>query len=97
MRTWRAAVQPVQGGDLACLRQGRIVEDGVAQILDRSAVVDEDLADVDELRRALPEHVDPEELARLPVEQKMATVRPIFAAAIAALWPAGPLPMTTRS
>jgi hypothetical protein len=30
-------------------------------------VVDEDLADVDELRRALPEHVDLEELARLPV------------------------------
>ena len=83
MRAWLAAVQPVQGGDLACLRQGRIVEDGVAQILDRSAVVDEDLADVDELR--------------LPVEQKMATVRPIFAAATAAFCPAGPLPMTTRS
>jgi len=41
--------------------------------------------------------VDPEELARLPVEQELATVRPIFAAAIAAFWPAGPLPMTTRS
>ena len=75
----------------------RQVEDGVAQILDRSAVVDEGLADVDELRRALPEHVDPEEVARLPVEQELATVRPIFAAAIAAFWPAGPLPMTTRS
>ena len=61
------------------------------------AVVDEDLADVDELRRALTDRVDPEELARLPVEQEMATVRPIFAAAIAAFWPAAPLPMTTRS
>jgi hypothetical protein len=70
-----AAVQPVEGCDLVRLRQGRKVEDGVAQVLDRAAVVDEDLADVDELRRA----------------------QPAFAAAIAAFWPAGPLPMTTRS
>ena len=75
MRTGLAAVQPVEGGDLVCLRQGRIVEDGVAQVLDRAAVVDGDLADVDELRRALP----------------------ALAAAIATFWPAGPLPMTTRS
>ena len=76
MRAWLAAVQPVQGGDLACLRQGRIVEDGVAQILDRSAVVDEDLADVDELRRALPGDVDPEELACLPMEQELEHTAP---------------------
>jgi hypothetical protein len=75
MLAWRAAVQPVEGCDLVCLRQGRVVEDGVAQVLDRSCVIDEDLADVGELRRALP----------------------VFAAAIAAFWPAGPLPMTTRS
>jgi hypothetical protein len=40
---WLAAVRPVERGDLVCLRQGRVVEDGISQILDRSAVVDEDL------------------------------------------------------
>lgn len=75
VRARLAAVQPVEGCDLVRLRQGRIVEDGLAQELARAAVVDQDLADVDALRRALP----------------------AFAAAIAAFWPAGPLPMTTRS
>src|SRR5215470_5246224 len=68
---WLQPVQPVEPGHLVRLGHRRIVEDGVAEVVDRAAEGEHGLADMDDLGRALAEDVDAEELPGLPVKEDL--------------------------
>src|SRR5262249_27382722 len=54
-------VHSVERGDLVGLGQGRVVEDGVDQVVDGAAAAHDRLPDVDQLGGAGAEHVDAEQ------------------------------------
>jgi hypothetical protein len=64
-------VQAIQSGDPVGLGEGRIVEDRVAEILDRSAKGEDGLSDMDDLRRAVADRVDAQDLRRLGIEENL--------------------------
>jgi hypothetical protein len=61
-------VQPVQRRHLVSFSQRRIVEHGIAEIFDGSAICHHGLPDVHDLRRALAENMHSQQFPRVPVE-----------------------------
>src|SRR6202041_3497605 len=61
-------VEPVERGDLVRFRKSRIVEHCVAEIFDGAAVVQHGLPDVNNFSGALPDHMHPQQLARIAIE-----------------------------
>ena len=80
-------VQSVEGGDLIALGHGRIVEDRVAEVVDRAAERHHRLPDVYDFGRGFADAMHTEELSRVPVEQQLQQSR-----LIADDLPAGDLP-----
>src|SRR5205823_3272372 len=64
-------VQPIERRNLVRLRERRIVEHAVAEVLHRPAQRHHRLPDVHDLRRALADHVDAEDLQRLRMEDQL--------------------------
>ena len=65
------AVDAVEGRDLVAFRQGRVVEHGLDEVVDRAAERQHRLADVDQLARPLADDVDAEQLAGLAVKDQL--------------------------
>src|SRR2546422_3831774 len=61
----------VERRDLVALRQRRVVEDRLEEVVDPAPQGQHRLADMDQLRRAAPDDVDAEESPILPVEEHL--------------------------
>src|SRR5437667_12339610 len=59
----------VERRDLVALRQRRVVEDRLEEVVDPAPQGQHRLADMNQLRRAAPDDVDAEDSAILPVEE----------------------------
>src|SRR5271157_4966069 len=64
-------VHRVQGGDLVGLGQGRVVEDGIDEVVDGAATAHDGLADVDQFGGAGAEHVDAEQIPGIQRHQEL--------------------------
>src|SRR6266849_155412 len=64
-------VQAVERSDFVRFRQRRIVEDGVAEILDRTPKANHRLPDMDDLGGTLADDVNAEQLERLSLEKQL--------------------------
>src|SRR3984885_6507182 len=64
-------VQSVERGNLVGFSQCGVVEDGVAEVLNRATVGHDGLADVDDLGCALPENVHAQKLAGMAIKQQL--------------------------
>src|SRR5580704_19573255 len=64
-------VHRVQGGHLVGLGQGRVVEDGVDEVVDRTAAAHDGLADVDQFGGTGAEHVDAEQVPGVQRHQEL--------------------------
>src|SRR5262249_11824901 len=62
------AIQSVEAGYLVCLCHGRIVEDGIPEVVDCTAKGQHALTDVDDLGRAFAEDVHAQDLPRSAIE-----------------------------
>ena len=64
-------VEAVEGGRLVAFGQRRIVEQRIHEVIDGALVGHNGLADMDQVRCALAEDADPEDLAGLDVEHDL--------------------------
>ena len=62
-------VQTIQSGDFVRFRQSGVVEDGIAEILNRPSHREDNLADVHNLRGPVPDHVHTQQPERLGIEK----------------------------
>src|ERR1051325_1633482 len=64
-------IKAVQCSNFIGLSQCRVIEDSVAEIIDRSPIEKDSLADVDDLGCTLSQSMHPEQFARLAVEKQL--------------------------